>query len=202
MSCIAGTVEKPLHWVRFRAGEAVELEGRICDRIQDFTSRRSCSSCPAYRGVRWDSSQATGVAPNGDPMGLTVDEYGRWTDAQEAALIEDDFAPMARFTDQMSGGMGLQSLARIGDPDALDTLAQRQREQRAKDPEHAKELRREAQRRYRAADPERANAQVRRWRADNPERAKEQNREAQRRYRARRKLVGNDPQNVTNGEVR
>ena len=150
MACIAGTVEKPLPWIRFRGGEAVELDGRWCDRLQPYTNRRSCASCPAYRGVRWDGSVATGLAPNGDPIGLRPDEYAAWQAAQDAALIDDDFAPLGRFADRVAGGMGTQALARIGDPDALETLAVRVRDWRAANPDRARELTREHVRAYRA----------------------------------------------------
>jgi hypothetical protein len=141
VSCIAGTVEKPKKWIRFVASEAVEVEGRWCDRTQPFTNRRACSSCPAYRGVRWDGSLATGVAPNGDPVGLSPQEYDAWQVAQDAALIDDDFGPIGLFADQMTG-IGVRSLARIGEPEAQATQARYMRGWREANPERAKELNR------------------------------------------------------------
>lgn len=150
MSCIAGTVEKPLRWVRFTAGEPVELEGRWCDRIQPFTNRVACSSCPAYRGTRYDGSEATGVAPSGDPIGLTVDEHERWQAAQDAALIEDDFSLLGAWQERMAGGPGERALRDIGDPDAAERWAGYIADWRKANPDRAKELNRAHARAYRA----------------------------------------------------
>lgn len=152
MSCIAGSVERPRPWIRFAGGEPQELEGRWCDRTEPYTNRRKCSSCPAYRGVRYDGSVATGCAPNGDPIGLTVPEYADWRDAQEEALLEDDFSLLASWQERMNGGLGERALRDIGDPDASDRWASYMRDYRDRNPEYVdrnREQSRERMRRYR-----------------------------------------------------
>lgn len=132
MACLAGTVDAPRRWVRFVAGEPVELEGRHCTRQQPFTNRQQCSSCPAYRGIRYDGSQATGITPSGDPIGLSVDEHKRWEAAQEAQFIDDDTGPIVMWQERMAGGMGDRALRFIGDPDASDRWASYMRDYRAR----------------------------------------------------------------------
>lgn len=149
MTCIAGSVERPRTWIRFASGEPVTQEGRWCDRLQPFTNRTSCASCPAYRGIRYDGSVATGVTPSGDPVGLTPSEHEAWQLAQDAMLIEDDFSRIGAWLDRMNASMGTQALARIGEPEALAVLADRVRDWRANHPDRARELNREHARAYR-----------------------------------------------------
>lgn len=150
MACIAGTVERPRQWVRFAAGEPVEMDGRWCDRKEPFTARAQCSSCPAYRGVRYDTSLATGVAPSGDPVGLTMSEYVDWRDAQEEALIDDDFSLIAAWQDRMLAGIGQRALRDIGDPDATDAWNKYMRTYRARNPDYAERNREQTRARMRA----------------------------------------------------
>ena len=153
MTCIAGSVDRPAPWVRFIHGEPVGLRGRICERVQPWTSKRACSSCPAFRGERWDTSIATGVAPDGEtPLGLTLDEFRAYADALERKLVDDDDVPFAAWSDRMAANVpvGLQRRAHLlGDPDAQAVLAGRVRSWRAANPERARELNREHVRAYR-----------------------------------------------------
>lgn len=123
MGCIAGTVESPKRWVRFRAGEPEEHEGRWCDRTEPHTSRASCSSCPAYRGTRWDGTHATGIAPSGDLIALSAGEYDAWQKATELADEEDDFSLLRLFFAGIEGGVGERTMRDNGDPDAGDRWA-------------------------------------------------------------------------------
>lgn len=131
MGCIAGTVDNPKRWVRFRAGEPEEHEGRWCDRIEPHTSRASCSSCPAYRGARWDGTHATGIAPNGDLIGLSAAEYDAWQKATELADEDDDFSLLRLFFAGIEGGVGERTMRDNGDPDAQDRWAGYMRSYRA-----------------------------------------------------------------------
>lgn len=158
MACIAGTVDSPRRWVRFAHGQPVRMEGRWCDRAQDFTSRRTCSSCPAYRGIDIFGQLVTGMAPNGEPLGLTADEYAAYEAAVEASF-DDDFSLMRAWFDRMDAGVGERALREHGDPDATDRWAAYMRgyrermddEQRERDRDRRREYMRDYMRRRRAA---------------------------------------------------
>lgn len=133
MSCLGGTPAQPLPWIRFRAGGVEErIEGRWCERQQPFTSRQSCSSCPAYRGVRWDGTTATGLAPNGDLIALRADEYAQLVIAREKAFEDDDFSLLGALYARLEGAVGERTMRENGDPDAQDRWAAYMREYRAR----------------------------------------------------------------------
>lgn len=154
MPCIAGKQEDPREWIRFVGGEPVPQYGRPCTRTQWRTDRLACSSCPAFRGRRWDGTTATGLNVDGSPYGLTADEYQRWAAAMEVALIEDDFTQVARFEDSMMGEVGERTLRMIGDPEATERWAEYHRAYRRRMDDAQRERQREATRR-----------RVARWRA-------------------------------------
>ncbi len=130
MSCIAGTVSDPLPWVRLRADGTIEQHvGRWCKRTADWTSKRQCSSCPAYRGNRLDGTTSTGIGPDGLPYGLRQAEHELYEAALEAAL-DDDFSLIAAFETRLADGVGDQVLRKLGDPDALDRRAAYMRDYR------------------------------------------------------------------------
>ena len=82
------------------------------------------------------------------PFGLTVDESERYEAAMEASLIDDDDEPLFVWygrqdrelktnpdgTHQVLVGIGERGLRRIGDPDAKERHAARQREWRSSHP--------------------------------------------------------------------
>lgn len=124
MACIAGTRQQPREWIRIRPGGVLEHhEGRVCDRVKPMTSRSYCSPCPAYRGTRSDTTQATGLWPDGEPYALTPDELAQYETAIEAALEDDNFDLIAAWETRLTEGIGDQSLRLIGDPAALERRA-------------------------------------------------------------------------------
>lgn len=152
--CLGGTPEDPHEWWRIsRSGRRPDerVEGRICKRKEPYTAPSACSSCPAYRGRRYDTSIATGLYPDGEPYALSSSEYAAWQRAMDLALEHDDFSGIARFEVRMEAGIGDQTLRRIGDPDALDRRAAYMRgyrkgrsrtdEDRARDAERARRYR-------------------------------------------------------------
>jgi len=155
MTCIGGTPDAPNVWVLFRGGKEQKIDGRWCDRVQPYTNRRRCSACPAYRGIRWDGTVATGMAPNGDLVALGVDEYAEYQSATEASFDGDD-GPWHLFMARLEEGMGARALREIGDPDAQDRWSGYMRSYRARMSDDQKE-------RQRATTRDR----VRRFRARN-----------------------------------
>lgn len=147
MACIGGTVEEPRPWIRFKSDQEERLDGRWCDRQQPFTSRRSCSSCPAYRGVRWDGTIATGIAPNGALVALTEDEYREYQAATEASFDGDD-GPWRIFISRLEEGIGERALREIGDPDAQAAHAAYMRDYRKRMPDDVRERERIRKREY------------------------------------------------------
>lgn len=151
MSCLGGTPDEPRRWFRYQQGEAVPMDGRHCTRTHPFTSRRVCSSCPAFRGTRSDGTLATGLFPSGEPYGLRPDEHEAYQAAVDAALFDDDFSLVGLFEARMLEGIGDKTLLRIGDPDALARRAEyarKYRKQRGNAPD--REATRERVRRLRA----------------------------------------------------
>lgn len=155
MSCLGGTREEPKTWVRFRALEQEHIEGRWCDREQPFTSRRSCSACPAYRGTRWDGSTASGIAPNGDVVALSLPEYEEYERALEASFEDDDFSLLRMLLDKLDGGIGQRTMREAGDPDAQDVWSRYMRAYRTRMSDEQRARQRETTRlrvaRHRAA---------------------------------------------------
>lgn len=158
-NCLGGTVEEPRKWHRLdptgRRPDQ-ELVGRWCKFTAPYTSPRTCSSCPAYRGVRYDGSPATGLTAAGDPYALSDAEYRRWQETQEYILETDDFQALDRFAMFVLEGIGDQALRRMGDPGALDRRAAYMRDWYAA---HADEVR--AQRRAGRSDRQREKTRER-----------------------------------------
>lgn len=152
MSCLGGTREEPRDWVRISPdGEETPMTGRFaCNVVGPRTSRRKCSGCPAYRGIRRDGSTATGLAPDGTPYALRPAELEQYRAALEAALVDDDFDGIAAFEARMTEGIGDRTLLQLGDPGALDRLASRVRGWRSRNRDRAKALNAAHNRAYRA----------------------------------------------------
>lgn len=165
-NCLGGTVEEPRTWYRLdptgRRPDQ-ELEGRWCKVTTPYTSPRTCSSCPAYRGRKFDGEVATGLTPAGEPYALSAAEYKRWQETSEYILETDDFLALDRFEAFVLEGIGDQALRRMGDPGALERRAEYMRRWYAA---HADEVR--ARRRVtRASGHQREKTRERtaRWRA-------------------------------------
>jgi len=159
MACIGGTVAVPRPWWRFHHGDEAAPErmwGRVCDRVKDRTNRRYCDSCPAYRGLAPDGvTVRNGAAPNGSAFySMRDDEYRRWNDLLEAMLDDDENMPaFVAYDEYLKGASnvyGVDTLRRIGDPDALAAFAARVRARRNETAE-SRAAYNESQRRYRAA---------------------------------------------------
>jgi len=136
MSCLGGSPEAPRGWVRLTVDGRIEHHaGRVCNRTHPLTNRRFCSPCPAYRGIRTDSSTATGLYPDGTPYGLSAHEYDEYGAALVAMLEDDDPAPFAAWESRLTG-IGDRTLREIGDPDALDRRAAYMRDYRKRRPGH------------------------------------------------------------------
>jgi len=153
MSCLGGTTKEPKTWFRYYPdGRDERTDGRVCNRTevwQQHTSRRSCSACPAFRGLRWDGTVANGLGTDQmTPMGLSPDEHKRYQAAIDAQQYDEDpellWAWYGRQdrelvtnpdgTHRVNVGIGERGLRRIEDPDAVDRYNARQREWRAAHP--------------------------------------------------------------------
>jgi hypothetical protein len=147
VACLAGTKEEPRKWVRFKNGQPIHMEGRWCERALPWTSRRSCSPCPAYRGVNVFGQRVTGLAPNEDPIALSADEYERYEAAIEATY-DDDFSLYCAFLDRLREGVGERTMREHGDPGAQDRWAAYIRGYRQRMSDEQKERQREYMKRY------------------------------------------------------
>jgi hypothetical protein len=175
VACLGGTRDEPRIWWRYNAnGDFVRVEGRICQNdakryANPRTSRTKCAMCPAFRGVRANGTAANGCAPNGDPIGLSSAEHGRYQLALEAAL-DDDMEPLFAFersrereaiqrtdgTWHVVPGWGEATLLRMGDPDATERRAAYLREWRKTHPDTRKRDRAAYMRSYRARQKQEA----------------------------------------------
>ena len=163
MSCLGGTPDDPKPWYRYRPDGSVErILGRWCARTNPRTSRRTCASCPAFRGLRWDGQVATGIVGD-QPYGLSESEHEAYTAALNEAFIEDDFLPLRAFLSSMESevvetrtgravvaGIGARGMRAIGDPDALEAEARRMAAYRAAHPDYAARNRERTRERMRA----------------------------------------------------
>jgi len=153
MSCLGGTTKEPNTWFRYYPdGRDERTDGRICNRVsprEQRTSRVACSGCPAFRGLRWDGTVANGLGTDQmTPTGLTPDEHKRYQAALMANGIDEDPEPLWAWyrrqdrelvtnpdgTHSVFVGPGERTLRRIGDPDALERYAARQRDRRSAHP--------------------------------------------------------------------
>lgn len=83
MACLGGTPEDPREWVWVAPEADRQITGRICERMAPRTSKAYCYACPAFRGMDREGNLQTGVAPNGEPIGFSRDEYELWQDDPE-----------------------------------------------------------------------------------------------------------------------
>ena len=160
MSCLGGNPDEPREWIRLTVDGRIELQaGRICNRTRPGTARAFCSPCPAYRGVKTDTTRATGLYPDGSPYALSIAEHEAYEVALAAAIDDDDFSAIGAWETRLAEGIGDQALRRIGDPDALERRAAYMRDYRRAHPGKDKSASRMARLRARKSDvtaPERS----------------------------------------------
>lgn len=125
-----------------------------------MTNRRACSPCPAYRGIRSDTSPATGLWPDGTPYGLAAREHVEYEAALTAALEDDDFGPITAWETRLAEGIGDRTLRELGDPDALDRRAAYMRAYRQRRPGYDKSTARVARHRARGCNVTTPNSPV------------------------------------------
>ena len=160
MTCLGGTPDGKRVWYRFTKTGEVQIYGRVpsCPRTgvmkdgspklsDDFTSKRDCYACPAFRGLDRDGRVQHGLTPNGlDIIALSQAEYDQYNAALKASF-EDDFLPMARFMETQGGETGYW---RSEHPDAFDMRAEYMRRWRDQHPGYDRENTRERVRQWRA----------------------------------------------------